>query len=247
MRAGVQAIRVEDGRAVGVVLDDGAEIATRQIISSAGAVETHRLLGAPPGVAAPAAGRLSFTEGIAVLDRAPHELGCDNTVVFFNDNPKFHWRRPEEDLCDVRTGVICTPSNYAYEPDDGTPPEPMMRVTALANYDRWMNLSEGDYSAAKTAWYDQMIASAVRFVPDFRHAVVDTDMFTPRTIERFTWHDGGAVYGAPVKRPDGATGVDNVRLCGTDQGFVGIIGAITSGIAIANGFLMEQQHAPRLS
>ena len=34
-------------------------------------------------------------------------------------------------------------------------------------------------------------------MPDFRSRVIDTDMFTPTTIRRFTGHDNGAVYGAP--------------------------------------------------
>ena len=41
--------------------------------------------------------------------------------------------------------------------------------------------------------------------PDFRNYVIGTDVFTPKTIRRFTWHDNGAVYGAPDKRFDGAT------------------------------------------
>jgi hypothetical protein len=50
------------------------------------------------------------------------------TITFFNDHEKFVWERPEE-LCDIRSGVICTPNNFAYnEPlDDGT------MITALAN------------------------------------------------------------------------------------------------------------------
>ena len=44
-----------------------------------------------------------------------------------------------------------------------------------------------------------MLASAVRFVPDFRPHIVATDMFTPTTIRHFTGHDNGAVYGAPRK------------------------------------------------
>lgn len=59
-------------------------------------------------------------------------------------------------------------------------------------------------------------------------------MFTPLTIRRFTWHDNGAVYGAPEKRFDGSTHLGNLFLCGTDQGYVGIIGSIVSGIAMAN-------------
>ena len=46
-------------------------------------------------------------------------------------------------------------------------------------------------------------------MPDFRHRVMDTDMFTPTTIRRFTWHDNGAVYGAPTRQLDGTTHLKN--------------------------------------
>jgi hypothetical protein len=81
---------------------------------------------------------------------------------------------------------------------------------------------------------DRLVESAVRFIPDYRNHVIDTDMFTPTTIRRFTWHDNGAVYGAPEKRLSGGTHLKNLYLCGTDQGFCGIIGAIFSGISMAN-------------
>ncbi len=80
--------------------------------------------------------------------------------------------------------------------------------------------------------------SAVRIMPDFRDHVIDTDAFTPRTIKRFTGHLNGAVYGAPDKHIDGRTPVSNLYLCGTDQGFLGIIGAMLSGISIANAYLL---------
>jgi phytoene dehydrogenase-like protein len=86
----------------------------------------------------------------------------------------------------------------------------------------------------KLRWYDRMVASAVRFIPDFRSRVIETDMFTPTTIRRYTGHENGAVYGAPHKQLDGRTHLDNVFLCGTDQGFCGIVGSIISGIAMAN-------------
>src|SRR6478609_6835554 len=43
LRSGVQRIRIEDDRAVGVVLDSGEELAARNVLSSAGIVETLRL------------------------------------------------------------------------------------------------------------------------------------------------------------------------------------------------------------
>ena len=53
-------------------------------------------------------------------------------------------------------------------------------------------------------------------------AAFDSDMFTPTTIVRYTGHENGAVYGAPDKQFDGRTHLDNLFICGTDQGLVGI-------------------------
>ncbi len=134
----------------------------------------------------------------------------------------------------MRTGVICSPNNYAYSPEDGQLEEGYIRLTTLADHKRWTQLSDDQYAREKLRWYDASVASAVRFVPDFRRHVVDTDVFTPKTIRRFTFHDHGAVYGSPKKQLDGTTHLKNLFLCGTDQGFVGIVGAIVSGISMAN-------------
>ena len=68
-------------------------------------------------------------------------------------------------------------------------------------------------------------------------------MFTPRTITKFTGHFGGAIYGAPKKDRQGRTGLDNVYLCGTDQGFLGIVGAMLSGISMANYHILQKETA----
>jgi phytoene dehydrogenase-like protein len=70
-------------------------------------------------------------------------------------------------------------------------------------------------------------------------ATITTDMFTPRTITKFSGHIGGAIYGAPVKHRQGRTPLENVYLCGTDQGFLGIIGAMLSGISMANFHILQ--------
>jgi phytoene dehydrogenase-like protein len=184
-------------------------------------------------VASRAPGRLSFCEAIATLDVEPRELGHDRTITFFNDWEKFDWRAAEAP-CDVRSGVICSPNNFDY----GEPLDPagagVMRVTALANFGYWRGLDEQAYRLEKLRWYDRLTASAVRFIPDYRGRVIDTDLFTPTTVVRFTGHDNGAIYGAAEKQLDGRTHLSNLFICGTDQGFVGIIGSITSGIGMAN-------------
>ncbi len=239
LRAGVEKIVFDGDRATGVVLENGEQIEARRIISSAGWLETMRLCQNEQVVEVDTrrAGQLSFVESIAVLDRQPQELGCNNTIVFYNDSEIFHWEKPDA-LCDVRTGVVCSPNNYAYTDAEGQLADGFMRITSLANFDRWQALSEEQYRLEKVRWYDRAVASAVRFVPDFREAVIDTDTFTPTTIRRFTWHDNGAVYGSPQKQLDGATPLKNLYICGTDQGFIGIIGAMVGGISIANKCLL---------
>lgn len=234
LRSGVSRIQVENGRAVGVVLDDGTELAARRILSSAGTVETLRLCDDITEVDVAKAGQLSFIESISVLDRPPQQFGFDRTIVFYNDSEQFHWRKPEQELCDARTGVICSPNNYRYSAEEGELSDGYIRITTLADHDRWAALPDAKYRAAKVQQYEAAVASSVRFMPDFRRYVIDTDVFTPKTIRRFTSHDNGAVYGAPDKQLDGATHLSNLFLCGTDQGFVGIVGAIVSGISMAN-------------
>jgi phytoene dehydrogenase-like protein len=237
LRCGVQKIETEGEQAIGVVLDDGRQLEGRRILSSAGWPETMRMCDESAAAEATSEKRLSFVETISILDRPPKEVGYDRTIVFFNDSEKFHWREPS-DFCDLRTGVICSPNNYLYESENPLP-DGVLRVTALANFAAWKGLSEADYRVEKLRWFERINGSVARFIPDYRRHIIDHDMFTPQTVQRFTWHDHGAVYGSPTKRLDGKTHLDNVFICGTDQGFVGIVGAILSGITIANQYCLR--------
>jgi phytoene dehydrogenase-like protein len=235
LRAGVDRIVADGGHVSRLVLQDGSEIEGRRILSSAGWRETMRLCEGAPSTETPS-GQLSFIESISVLDRDPKELGHDRTIVFFNDSDQFCYEKPQG-LVDLRSGVICSPNNFAYDEPLG---DGIVRITALANYDRWAELDDEAYRLEKLRWYDRSVAAAVEFMPDFRSRVVDVDMFTPTTIQRFTGHDNGAVYGAPDKRYDGRTHLDNLFVCGTDQGMVGIIGSIISGITVANAYCLRE-------
>ena len=234
LRSGVGKIIVDNGHATAIELDSGEVIEGKRILSSAGSLETMRLCTDTSEPDPRTAGQLTFIESISILDRQPETLGNEDTIVFYNDSEKFHWQAPTDDFCDVRTGVVCSPNNYVYSEDDGQLADGVIRITTIADFDRWNSLSEEDYQRAKLRWYDESVVASVRFTPDFRPYVIDTDVFTPTTIQRFTWHDNGAVYGAPDKRLDGTTHLDNLFLCGTDQGYVGIIGAMMSGISMAN-------------
>ena len=240
MKCGVKHIVAREGRAAALLLDNGDEITADHVISSIGAPETARLV-----QSAPAPGRLSFVETITILDRQPADLGWgSDTIVFFNDSAKFDYACPEAQV-DPRSGVICIPNNFDYGPGLQLP-EGIFRCTCLANYERWAQQPEETYRADKQRWYAALQLSAQRFLPKLAapdaltRATVSTDMFTPRTITKFTGHLGGAIYGAAEKNRQGRTDLANLYLCGTDQGFLGIVGAMLSGISMANYHILAK-------
>ncbi|UCC59833.1 MAG: NAD(P)/FAD-dependent oxidoreductase [Dehalococcoidia bacterium] len=237
LKSEVQSIQVSNDRAESVTLDNGEVLTADKVLSSAGFVETMSLLpGYDPARFINDVGRLSFVEFIMVLDRELAGMGYNTTITFFNNSDRFDYRKPD-DLLDISSGVICCPNNFHF---DSPLPEAMIRVTNMANFDLWNNLEPEQYQAQKTVWLETTLNEVVKFVPDFRPNIVYTDVFTPKTIYRYTGHMNGAVYGTPNKIKTGVTHLKNLFLCGTDQGFLGIVGAMLSGISMANLHVLQK-------
>ncbi len=237
LRSGVERVSLENGRATGVVLEDGTELQADCILSSAGWVETLGMCDLPLPEQDPT-GRISFIETISVLDREPSELGFDAAVTFFNDDEELLYRVPSEDRIEARCGVICSPNNY----DNSTPLSAgMLRATVLADYAQWSAMDEEAYRAAKLEDFDRTQELVAKYTVDPRPHTTFTDMFTPRTIEHYTGHVNGAVYGSKLKARDGDIGVPGLYLCGTDQGMLGIVGSMLSGISMANAHVLVQR------
>ncbi len=234
---GVAGIETGDGAVKAVTLADGERIAAAKVISSAGYLETLAL--AEPEVAGrdvPEAGQLSFMESLFVLDRPAMDLGYDKSIVFFSTRPRFDYRVPDE-LIDPTSGVLCCPENFAAS---APAKEGMLRLTSLANFALWDEMKRADYVQAKKEERARALKSLFTFSPDFSDSVVFLDSFTPKTIKKYTGHLNGAVYGAPRKIKSGTTPIKNLYICGTDQGFLGIVGATLSGITIANLHVLKE-------
>jgi phytoene dehydrogenase-like protein len=252
---GVRRLHCAGPRVAAVELDSGETLTAARVFSCAGLPETTALLSAPGAdggaLAAfpppPATPRLAFCEAITSLDCIPRDaFGWESTITFFCDSGRFHYA-PACEPADLRSGVICLPENYhatgAREEDgDGAPAGGTLRVTALAGHAYWEELRHRDraaYGEAKREWHEKLNATALRHLPGvpperFAAAIAARDMFTPPTIERFTGRRHGAIYGVERKFRDGRTPLENLFLTGTDQGFLGITGAMLSGISMAN-------------
>ena len=111
-------------------------------------------------------------------------------------------------------------------------------MTNAASYPLWRELSPEAYGAAKWQWTEASVRASEEIIGNYHQSIVYQDSFTPLTIERYTRKAQGAVYGSPLKVVDGTTPWPNLFLAGTDQGYLGIVGAMLSGVTIVNKHLL---------
>lgn len=233
----VQRIITEDKKVLGVELASGEEIRCDFMLSTAGSEETFDLLGEPSKIKS--LPRLGFVETIFELPSAAKlQKPGDNTIIFFNTADKFDYSSPRESV-DFRSGVICLPQNFQNLP---SLPYKEIRTTHLASYKQWKKLAanRSTYDSAKDDTAHSSLAVAEKILGNFAENIVYRDTFTPLTIERFTAKKEGAIYGNPNKIKDGDIGYDNLFLAGTDQGFLGIVGAMLSGVSIVNQHILPR-------
>jgi len=233
-RAPVAEIVVQDGRVQGVRLADGEELSAEAVLSTAGIPETIRLSGWDADVER-YSGRMSFLETISLLPRSQATaLSRERTIIFYHTEPVLNYQRPESFL-DTSWGVICFPENFV-----GQPPADMMqiRVTNAASYPLWKTLAPEEYGPMKQRWTAASVRASEEIIGNYQQSIVYQDSFTPLTIERFTRKAQGAVYGSAVKIRDGLTPWPNLFIAGTDPGFLGIVGAMLSGITVVNRHLL---------
>lgn len=238
MNCGVKSIIVRKKKAIGVILENGEEITCDKIVSTIGLNETKVLLGQP--LVTPDSNRLGFTENIfQVKAKARLKLPADRTIVFFNTGRTFAFQQPQAPV-DFSSGVICLPFNFqGLEPQDDFIE---VRTTHLANYTLWHKVSsdKSSYMDLKKKSMADSLMRAESIIGKFSEEIVYTDSFTPITIERFTGKHGGAIYGSPTKVRDGMIGYDNLIIAGTDQGFLGIVGSMLSGVSMVNQHVLSK-------
>lgn len=217
----------KDGVAIGVRTQDG-EYFSKQIFSSAGLPETMML--AKSEHETPKVGKLSFVESLFVTKKKLAVQDFAPTIVFYNKGAAYAYEKPKT-LFDPKSAVVCFPDHYELENKTG---EGMIRVTHMANFDLISELKKEDYLLFKKTVEENALSIIKEVCPSFNEEIVFTDTFTPLTIKKFTSHFEGVVYGSEDKLKDGVTSCKNLFIIGTDQGFLGIVGALLSGVSMAN-------------
>ena len=234
--SGVAKIIHKNKKVSGVELSSGEVIECDHILSTIGYDETRKLFSKEPVVSLP---RLSFIETIFQIKKRDNlKLASDKTIIFFNSSENFSYKKPKE-LVDYSSGVICFPANF-HGIEKKSHFE--IRATHLANYSKWKAISSNrnEYTAVKTASSHKTLACVQNIVGNFSSNIVYENTFTPVTVEKYTAKIDGAIYGSPVKIKDGDIGFSNLFLAGTDQGFLGIIGSMLSGVSVVNQHILPK-------
>lgn len=242
LRTKVAGIKTHNNEIDGVVLQSGEFIKCKNVLSTIGYHETLNLIPSNNITNDKSTyGQMSFCEAIAFFNDDPQSFGWNDTITFFSTAPTFEYTKSKNEVSN-QSGVICIPNNFKFHAGQ-VMKEGVLRVTALANYSKWKQLSHDAYVKMKHLSLDKLLQTAVSVLggvhfEEFKSKISVTDFFTPLTIEKFTGKINGAIYGASRKIADGILPVKNLYLCGTDQGFLGIIGSMLSGISIANKHLL---------
>lgn len=256
IRADVQEILVEKGRATGVRLASGEVIRAKNVVSAAGARATvDKLLPEKERSA-------RWARSIAALPQSPAHV-CLN-IGFKGDiraagagarNLWFYetWNH-ESKVWDIndpgsRAPVLYTSFPSLKDPHHEPGPEQLhtgevVTFVPLSDFTRWEGsrwMKRGDaYDALKQELTDRLLAQFLEYMPALKPLVAHAELSTPLSTLHFTRAPGGAIYGLeptperysnPWLRP--RTPIPNLFLSGADMATVGVMGAFVGGVLAA--------------
>jgi phytoene dehydrogenase-like protein len=221
------------------------------VISDAGAWATYRKL-LPESATVPFRGELdSAADGFTVatlylgLRRDPRELGFqgENHWIFEgldHDSMLAH----QDELLEGKAHGCYLSFPSLKNPRAGTHTAEIiapLSYGALQQFrdEPWRRRSPA-YQELKSKISEAMLGLVERHHPGFRRLVAYQELSTPLTVEHFTGHRRGAIYGYPGT-PERygkrwlapATPVRNLYLTGADAGILGVLGALMGGVSTA--------------
>ncbi|MEO1271495.1 MAG: FAD-dependent oxidoreductase, partial [Myxococcota bacterium] len=258
IRADVDQILIEGGRAVGVRLVDGEEIRAPKVISAAGIASTlERLLpesirtqdwAQPIRKLRPASAHVCLYLGFKG-DIRQHGAGSANKW-FYNtwDNEQEAWdvSNPEQ-LGQVPILYCSFPS--LKDPDYDPGPEQLHTgevVTFVPWEDfepwlgtAWKNRGE-DYEATKKALEARLLADFLEHMPSLEPLIDHVELSTPLSTDNFCRPMRGSIYGLePTPERFRTYGlratspIDGLYFAGSEVASVGVIGAMVGGMLAA--------------
>jgi all-trans-retinol 13,14-reductase len=261
--AAVERILVENGRAVGVRMQDGHELRAKAVVSGAGAWNTFgRLLDPELPLAkeaksrldriGPSASHLSLYIG---LNATARELRLPKANYWVYPEGYDHDAHVARFLADpeapLPVAYISFPSAKDPDFERRYPGRATVEVISLAPWERfapwadtrWQHRGE-DYEALKSRLSDRLLGELLRREPQVRDHLESWELSTPLSTAHFAGYAQGEIYGLAhnprrfresLLRP--RTGIRNLWLTGQDIVSCGIGGALMAGVLTASAML----------
>jgi phytoene dehydrogenase-like protein len=231
LRTGINRILIENGRAVGVELANGATHRARAILSNADARATFLEL----------VGREHLTRDFArQIESLQPATSAFEVFLGVDFVPNVE---PITMVGANGAGVgICIPSKVdASLAPPGHSSIVLIKLVSQPDATTW-DRKAPDYRARKKQCADELIALAERAIPGLRAHIVYRDEATPATMARYTWSSGGAIYGPALKQWRGQAKSPIERLylagAGADPG-AGIEAVVISGMWAADAIYSD--------
>ena len=267
--ARVEQVLVQQGRACGVRMADGTEIAARCVISDAGAINTFaRLL---PAEVAGQHGYDRLIEGVKPsIGHLGVYIGLQGTAEEFRLPKTNYWIYPGNDYDAALDRFLADPDGpfpavyisfpSAKDPDFARrhPGKATIEIVAPAPYETfapWAERTWGqrgeDYLALKQRYGERLLEHLYDKVPQVRGRIDYWEVSTPLSMKWFCGWERGELYGLdhdPSRmrqrwlRP--RTKVPGLWLTGQDIMSCGVSGAMMGGLAAATAIAGVRRMAP---
>ncbi len=260
--AEVSEILIEEGRAVGIRLSDGAELRAPAIISNAGFSNTFcRLLPAQLasrlGLAQVAERREPSTSHLSLyvgLEETASDLGLGKTNLWIYPHHD-HDRNVELFLADpnapLPVAYISFPSAKDPDFERRCPGRATIEVVTLAPYEwfqRWEDLpwkKRGEeYEELKARLTDRLLEPLYEHCPQVKGKIDHAELSTPLSTRHFAGYPEGEIYGlaaTPERFAERSlkprTSVPGLYLTGSDASTAGVAGALYGGMFAASAVL----------
>ncbi len=156
-------------------------------------------------------------------------------LVFTSDSEEFSMHELTDIHTTSRTFSIYYPNTRPHLKN------PRIAIVASLNgkWDDWSNLPEDQYNKEKERLCEESLSSLERLIPDIREKIDHIEAATPRTIQHYTRHVGGASFGTKYEGLKVSMNLSQQIRGLFHAGSVGIImsgwlGTINYGVITAN-------------
>jgi prolycopene isomerase len=245
LRSSVRRIRVEDGRAVGITLENGQRIDASRVISNADARQTiEELVGTEnwPSAYLKRLRRMrpscsSLVAYLATDLPLSTETACHETFLYSTiDHEQSHLSS-----LDGRPSWLSVTIPTLADPSLAPAGEHLMIMTTLVPYDAF------DWRSDTRWMVDRMVDRAGEHFQGLSDHLSFAEGASPRTLERYTRNSEGALYGWAVKPSQVGPGrlpndspISGLQFAGhwTQPG-AGVYGVVASGIHTARAAIAE--------